>query len=287
MRQNKSAATVIVGGGIAILLFTFLLGSWFQIDEGERGVLLRNGAIVRVAEPGLGFKIPMIDSVKKISTQSHTSGYNDVQAYSRDQQAATLRVSVTWRIDPADVEAVYRSYGSGVNLRSRLIDRQIGAQMEKVFGGYTAVKSVQERGQFAVDYSQALRDSITGPVVIEGVQVENLDFSDAYEQSIEERMKAEVAVKTREQNLEMEEVQARIAVTQAQAEADSRLAKAKAEAEATRLRGEAEADAIRAKAEALASNLQLVELTKAERWDGVLPTTMLPNNTIPFLDAKK
>lgn len=44
---------------------------------------------------------------------------------------------------------------------------------------------------------------------------------------------------------------------------------------------------LRAKAEALASNLQLVELTKAERWDGVLPTTMLPNNTIPFLDAKK
>lgn len=76
-------------------------------------------------------------------------------------------------------------------------------------------------------------------------------------------------------------------MTQAQAEADSKLAEAKADAEATRLRGEAEADAIKARAQALASNQNLVELTKAERWDGTLPTTMLPNSALPFIDATK
>ena len=31
----------------------------------------------------------------------------------------------------------------------------------------------------------------------------------------------------------------------------------------------------------------LIELTKAERWDGKLPTTVLPNGTLPFIDASK
>jgi hypothetical protein len=53
------------------------------------------------------------------------------------------------------------------------------------------------------------------------------------------------------------------------------------------LRGDAEADAIKARAAALASNQNLVELTKAERWDGKLPTTIVPNSALPFIDAKE
>lgn len=285
--MNKQHVFAGLLGLVALVFLSTLLGSWYQIDERERGVVLRNGKFVEVAQPGLGFKLPFIESVKKISVQNHTTQYTGVQAYSRDQQAATVAVSVSWRVDPADVEAAYKGYGSEEQLRSRLVDRQIGAQMEQVFGGYTAVKAVQDRGKFAADYAKALREAIKGPVVIDSVQVENLDFSTAYEQSIEERMKAEVAVKTREQMLEMEKVQAEIQVTQAQALADSSVAKAKADAEATRLRGDADADAIRAKAHALASNQNLVELTKAERWNGVLPTTVLPNGALPFIDAAK
>ncbi len=61
-----------------------------------------------------------------------------------------------------------------------------------------------------------MRKAVVGPVVIDGVQIENIDFSDAYEKSIEDRMKAEVAIATRKQNLETEKIQAQIAVTQAQ-----------------------------------------------------------------------
>ncbi len=81
-------------------------------------------------------------------------------------------------------------------------------------------------------------------------------------------------------------MQAQIRVTQAQAEADSQVAQAKADALATELRGKAEAEAIKARAQALASNQNLVELTKAERWNGVLPTTVLPNGALPFIDIK-
>ena len=59
---------------------------------------------------------------------------------------------------------------------------------------------------------------------------------------------------------------------------------ATAEAEATRIRGEAEASAIKAKAEALRDNAGLIALTQAERWNGALPTTMIPDATVPFMN---
>ena len=98
-------------------------------------------------------------------------------------------------------------------------------------------------------------------------------------------MLAEVEVQRVRQNAEREKITAEITVIQAQAEADSSLARARADAEATRLRGEAEAFAISARGEALRDSPNLVELTKAERWNGVLPTSMIPGTAVPFLDV--
>jgi regulator of protease activity HflC (stomatin/prohibitin superfamily) len=80
-------------------------------------------------------------------------------------------------------------------------------------------------------------------------------------------------------------VQAEILVIQAKAVADSNLAKAQAEADAIRLTGEATAKAIEMRGRALAQNSNLVDLVKAERWDGKLPTTM-PGATVPMINLK-
>ena len=281
--QMAGAVAVVV----VLLAMTLFFGSWYTIDQGERGVHLRNGAVVGSAEPGLGFKLPVFDTIKRISVQNLTVQYDKVSAYSKDQQTAEIRVSVSFHVPPGDVIALYSEYGSVEGLTSRLVDRQVPTQVENVFGQYTAISAVQNRVTFVKDVTKAIRDAVKGPLVIDGVQIENIDFSDAYEKSIELRMQAEVLVQTEKQNLEKEKVQAQIAVTQANGAADSSLARARADAEATRLKGDAEATAIKARAQALAQNQDLVELTKAERWNGVLPTTMIPNTAIPFLNANK
>jgi len=155
-----------------------------------------------------------------------------------------------------------------------------------VFGRYTAISAIQDRTKLGIDINQGLKEGVTGPVMIDSVQVEDVTFSDAYEQSIEKRMMAEVEIQTKRQNLETERINAEITVTQAKAQADSALAKAQAEAEAIRVRGIAEADAIKARGEALRQNAQLIALTQAEKWDGVLPTTMIPGGAVPFLNLK-
>lgn len=268
-----------------IILFLMLL-SWYTVNEGERGILLRYGKIVKVAEPGLGFKIPFIEGVEKISTRNQAVVYQGLQAYSRDQQPAQMTVSVSFHIPPSEAGAVYTTYNTIDALKDRLIVRQLPTQLENVFGQYTAISAVQDRTKLVQDLQNAMRKAVIGPVVIDGVQIENIDFSDAYEKSIEDRMKAEVAIATRKQNLETEKIQAQIAITQAQAEAESKLASAKAEAETIRLKGAAEAEAIRLRGEALRDNPNLIALTTAERWNGKLPDTMIPGGTVPFISTK-
>lgn len=277
----------IAGGAIGGLAGLIILwGSWYTVDQGERGVLLRNGAVIGTAEPGLGFKIPMIDSVSRISTQAKAREYEAVAAYSKDQQTATMRISVSYSLPPGQVEEIYSEYGGEEGIVARLLDRQVSKSLEEVFGRFNAVTAIQDRARLGLEVQIAIQKAVVGPITITGVQVENIDFSDAYETSIEQRMLAEVEVQKVQQNAQREKVQAEIAVIQAKAQADARVATATAEATAKRLFGEAEADAIRARGAALADNPSLIQLVQAERWNGVLPTTMVPGGAVPFVNVK-
>lgn len=280
---------VLLGGAaaavIGIATLTVVGGSWYTVDQGERGVILRNGAIIGTADAGLGFKLPIVDRVVKITTQTRTRLYDDVAAYSRDQQPADLVLSVTYQLPADKVEEIYAQYGGEAGLVSRLIDRHVNEAVRTIFGRYNAVEAVQQREKMAIDVRNAVQTAIKGPVTIIGVQFEEVEFSEAYEASIEQRMLEEVAVQRMMQTEEREKVQANIVVIQAQAEADSRLARARAEAESIRLTGEAEADAIRARGAALRDNPSLIDLVQAERWNGTLPTTMVPGQTVPFLNV--
>src|SRR6188472_1340661 len=154
-------------GVVVVVLFalTIFFGSWYQIDQGERGVHLRNGAVIGSSEPGLGFKIPVFDTIKRVSVQNLNAQYEKVPAYSKDQQTAEIKVSVSFHVPPGNVIELYSEYGSIEGLTSRVVDRQVPTQVENVFGRYTAVSAVQNRVQLVKDVTRAIRESIKGPIV--------------------------------------------------------------------------------------------------------------------------
>jgi regulator of protease activity HflC (stomatin/prohibitin superfamily) len=256
----RSIATVAGIGLAAVFGLTVVMGSWYTIDERERGVLLRNGKLVSVVQPGLGFKVPFIDNVVIMSTETILMRLDKEATYSRDQQSADITISVNWRVSEANVD--------------------------NVMGRYNAVTAIQDRTRLGADVKAAIMANAKGPFIIENVQIENVDFSDAYDKSIEQRMLAEVAVEKVRQDAHREKVQAEIVVTKAKAEADAVKARAQAEAEAITMRGEAEAKAIRARGDALRANADLVALTAAEKWNGQLPHTMVPSAALPFVQVK-
>ncbi len=222
-----------------------------------------------------------------------------MNSYSFDQQPADLKISVTLRASPDKVSDLYAKFGRLDTAVNQVVSPVVNQQVKVVFGRYTAVKAIQERGPL----NSAIKDAITATlkddpmIIIESVQLENIEFSANYLHSIEQRMLAEVEVQKLQQNAEREKVQAQITVTQATAKANAVRAEAQANADATRLNGEAQATniritgeaqaaAIEARAKALGTNPNLVTLVQAERWNGVLPTTMVPGSAVPFVSLK-
>jgi len=269
---------------LVLIICTF--GSFYQVDQGERGVLLRNGKLSSVAEPGLSFKMPIIESVRRISVRDQAMTMK-LEAYSYDQQPAEMIVSVTYRVPVDRVADLYSEYGTLPNLESRVMERRTPDAVKNVFGRFTAVRAIQEREKLGVETTQAvinvMRDA---PVQIVGVQIEEVGFSQAYEQSIEQRMLAQVEIETTRQQKETASINAEIQVVKAKAEADAQREQFQAEADGIRLRGEAEAAAISARARALAANTNLVNLIAVEKWDGKLPETQVPGSALPFIGIK-
>lgn len=290
----------IITTTIAVLFgITIIFGSWYTIDQTERGVILRNGAMVGTAQPGLGFKMPWVDSVAKVNVKTSTFSWDKMDTYSYDQQQAHLKVSVTLHAAADKVGELYSRFGGLDGAVSQLLAPHVNQQVKVVFGGYTAVRAIQGRAKLNSDIKESIAAALSGTdvLVIESVQLENIEFSDVYLKSIEQRMLAEVEVQRLQQNAEREKVQAQITVTIANASADALRADAKAKSDAaklagdgsayaTKVRGDAEASAISARAAALASNQNLIALTQAERWNGVLPSTMLPGGSVPMLSLK-
>src|SRR5258706_13903082 len=95
--MTRGLIAAIVGG---LVVLAVVLGSWYTVDQTERGVLLRNGAVIGTAQPGLGFKEPLIDSVEKISVRTTTYTWDKMNSYSFDHQPADLKISLTLRASP-------------------------------------------------------------------------------------------------------------------------------------------------------------------------------------------
>lgn len=90
----KTITGIALGSVGAVIGLTVLFGSWYTVDQGERAVILTNGKISDVADPGMHFKVPLVQSTVDINVRTENWRYDNMAAYSKDQQTATLRVSV-------------------------------------------------------------------------------------------------------------------------------------------------------------------------------------------------
>ncbi len=195
----KLVIRIAVIAVFGLILLAVILGSWYTIGQRERGVILRNGAVVGTAEPGLHFKIPWFESIVTINIQQQTMRWAcvkstdgsfdancarddlpEMQSYSQDQQPASLRISVNYHVPDSQVTTVYSTFGSVENLADRIIGRKAPQQVKTVFGQFTAVTVIQERARFNKEVSDSIIGAIGGtdaPVVIDSVQIENIEFS--------------------------------------------------------------------------------------------------------------
>ena len=280
---------------VAVALSTTLTGCFpYSVDAGEIALVTKYGEIMETKTSGLNWH-SVTEDVTYFSTREQKKVFGrydekgDViggfSAYTRDTQTVVTGLTVTYKLtEPVEV---YKMYRTTENMVSQLVEPRVRQAIEVVFSQYSAQQALENRAKLTADITKAVQDAVKGyPIDITSVQ-SIIQFDKAYEKRVEESVQKNVEIQTRERELLISKKQAEITLTNAQAKADAEVIQAKANAEKVRLAGEAEAAAIRAKGEALKENQQLVQLTAAEKWNGVLPTTMLPNSTVPFVNMNE
>ena len=274
----------ILGAIIGVII---LWSSWFITKEGHVDVVKRFGKAIYVAQPGLNFKIPLIDTTDTIEIRTRKN-MEEMSAATAEQMPVSATVSMNWSANQETILELYKAYGSLEQFEFRVIDPKFRAITKESIAKFTAEETINKRDQV----EQRLRDYLTTatqdlPIKISSLNIENIELPRNYLQSIEVKQTEKNLADAEVFKLEKQNLEAQRAVNTANADAQSITLRAKAEADAIKLKGEAEAKAIEAKSKALQGNPLIVQLTQAQQWDGKLPTHMMGEGSNFLLDMRK
>ena len=266
-----------VGVAAVFCIITLFMGI-FTIDQHERGLVTRWGEVQRVVNPGLNFKTPWIEGLVTYSLMEAKFSVEDQESFSRDGQPANIDADVIYSVRPDKLVHIYSTYGNIDNAVRVLIAPNFVAQLKVVYGNYSISEAITRRQNLNDDVLKALQNALGGDnslFIIHRTPIRDLGLDKKYIEKIQLQMQAEVGVSTKKQELEQKKVDADMIRTQADADAYR-----------IEAMGKAEALAINAVNEALARSPKYIDKITAEKWDGKLPSTMLPNSTVPFLGVK-
>ena len=201
-RWMKHTGSVIF---LAVLLLVLGNGSFYNIEEQEQAVVTTFGVAKAVTDPGLHFKIPLIQRVKKVNTtiQGFALGYSqdsnevmeaDSLMITNDYNFVNVDFFIEYKVaDP--VKAVYASRDPVQILRN-----VSQACIRTVIGGYD-VDSVLTTGK--TEIQGKIKEMMIGKLEQHdiGLQVVNVTIQDS-EPPTTEVMEAFKAVETAKQGKE-------------------------------------------------------------------------------------
>ena len=271
---------------IAILILTMsfilpaIVGSFGTISAGEMGVKTRLGEVVGTVQPGLYFKMPFIESIHIMSVKTQTINYDkggdngkekatkdNLFGASKDLQDVAIGVVVNYHVDANKVTEIFSQYSSIANYQANVVEPMVREIVKSSSAQYTAEELVTKRTEFSDKVNAALSTQFTEKsAILERFSVTNFEFSAAFSKAIEAKVTA---------------------VQDAEAQ-KNKLEQIKYEAQQTIETAKASAEAIRISAQAINSQggADYVQLQAIKAWDGHLPTQMVPNASVPFLNLK-
>ena len=271
--NGKSGSAGILGviGAILVLSFLIVPFSFHTVETGEIAVVKNMGKITHVRDAGTNFDLWFVNQYQKYDTKVQNVDITTA-AYSSDAQTMEIAMTLQYQIMADKVIDIATQYGSLEVLQNRI--QSIAVEKTKaVLSSYKAMDIIAQRAAISPAVEEAIKNAIGEEyfVKVNTVVLSNIDFSDAFEAAVEDKMIAEQAkLKADYEN--------QTKVAQAAAEAEAQLKKAQAEIDIAK--AQAEAQKIAAEGEAAANKIitdsitdDLLNKILAERWDGKLPET--------------
>lgn len=244
-------------------LLIILFGCFSTIKTGEIGIKTRLGKIVgNTTNEGIIFKSPL-EQIKKINIKVQKYENEDVLSTStKDMQIVNnIKVSINYQIDGSKAVDLFKTVGT--NYKTTVLEPAIQETIKGVISKYTSEELVTKRSEISIDINNTLDERIKKYGINSvSVAINNFDFSDAYNQAIEQKAVAEQEVETSKNQLE-----------KAKVESETKKVKAQGEAEANKL---------------LESSLtkEIIEQQFIEKWNGQLPSTYAGNDIFSIFNLK-
>ncbi len=260
-RKTSITAAVFV----VIIILIVLFKPWTTIQSQQVGIVTHFGRIAGTIGEGLHFINPFTTEIVKmdITTQKESV---DASASSKDLQSVTTQVSLNFNLEKDFIADIYR------DLNTSYIDRVIAPSIQEAVKSatakYTAEELITKREEVKGVIYQDLKTRLgTRHINVTDVLITNFDFSASFNGAVEAKVKAEQDALASKNKLE-----------QTKYEAEQKVVTATAEAQAIKIQAEAVTQQ---------GGADYVKLKAIEKWNGVLPATMLPNGSVPFIDLKQ
>ena len=244
----------VIGSLVMLLGLICVPMSVYTVDTGEVAVVKFLGQANNVRYAGTYFDFWITNTFQKYDTKTQTIQINTA-TYSSDAQTMDIQMTVQYKIMPDHAIKIAEQYGSLEALQSRIESVAI-EKAKATLSSYKAMNIIADRASMSPLVEEAIKKAIDEKfyVDIQTVAMTNIDFSDAFEKAVEDKMIAE------QQQLK------------ANYENETKIAKAKADAEAKLVQAEAEAKANDLLEKSLTD--KILRQLYIEKWDGKLPSTV-------------
>lgn len=264
------AGAISVLLGIALVIaFILVPFSFHTVSSGEVAVVKHLGKIEDVKTAGTHYDLWITNSYVKYDTKVQNLE-STTAAYSSDAQTMNIQMTIQYQIHSDKVVDIATQYGKLDVLQNRIESIAI-EKTKSVLSAHKAMDIIANRATISPDVESAIKEAIGDEYYVDIVTVVivNIDFSDAFELAVEEKMIAEQAkLKADYENeTKIAKAEAEAAAKLKEAEAEIEIAKAKAEA--LKIAAEAEAEANKIIDESITD--KIIEKILADAWDGKLP----------------
>ena len=267
------AGTVALLVGIALLVsFILVPFSFHTVSSGEVAVVKHLGKIEDVKTAGTHYDLWVTNKYIKYDAKVQNLE-TQTMAYSLDAQTMSINMTIQYQILSDKVVDIATQYGKLDVLQSRI--ESIALEKTKsVLSSHKAMDIIANRASISPAVEEAIKEAVGDEYYVDiiAVVLTNIDFSDAFELAVEEKMIAEQAkLKADYEN------ETKVAKAAADAEAKLKAAQAeieiaKAEAEALMIAAEAEAEANKIIDESITD--KIIDKIIADAWDGKLPAVV-------------
>lgn len=134
----------------AVLALSAILGSFFTVDTAQVAVITRFGRFLRVAEPGLNWKLPFLDHVAGLVSLRVGQITLTMETKTKDNVFVTIPISVQNRVRPEKVYDAFYKLSNPVEQIQSYVEQVIlghvpGMTLDEVFASQSGIAAAVKK----------------------------------------------------------------------------------------------------------------------------------------------